>query len=379
LAFAQGGKMIQGAISADSHITEPPNCYVDYIDPKYRDDAPYVAPDDHGGERYVIPGLESTIPLSLVAAAGIDAQKLSPVGKKFSELHRSGWDATRRAEDQDRDGVASEIIYASVGMALCSHADWDYKHACFEAYNRWLAEFCADAPGRVHGLAQTAIVSVEQSIKDFIKAKEMGFVGMMMPGDPQVEDYDHPMYDPLWECAVDLDLPLSFHILSSKRGEFQHVLETTRGSKMNGFLNIIRSCQDIVGLFTFGGVFERHPKLKMVCAEADAGWVPHYMYRTDHFYERHGYWMEAHNLSRLPSEYIRENIWFTFQDDAIAFQALNMMNPKRLCWASDFPHSDSTWPDSQKVLAEQTKHLTDEERDWVTRTNVAELYNLPTE
>jgi len=371
--------MIQGAISADSHITEPPNCYKDFIDPKYRDDAPFVAPDDHGGERYVIPGMEATIPLSLVAAAGIDAQKLSPVGTKFSELHRSGWDAKLRAGDQDRDGVAAEIIYASVGMALCSHPDWNYKHACFEAYNRWLAEFCADAPDRVYGLAQSAIVSVEQSIKDFEKAKEMGFVGIMMPGDPQVEDYDHPMYDPLWECAADLELPLSFHILTSKRGEIQTVLDSTRGNKLNGFLNIIRSCQDIVGLFTLGGVFERHPKLKLVCAEADAGWVPHYMYRSDHFFERHGYWMEARQISRLPSEYIRENIWFTFQDDATAFQSLNMMNPKRLCWASDFPHSDSTWPDSQTVLDEQTKHLTAEERDWITRTNVAELYNLPVE
>jgi predicted TIM-barrel fold metal-dependent hydrolase len=55
------------------------------------------------------------------------------------------------------------------------------------------------------------------------------------------------------------------------------------------------------------------------------------------------------------------------------------MNPKRLCWANDFPHSDSTWPDSQKVLAEQTAHLTEEERDWVTRGNVAELYNLDTD
>lgn len=369
--------MIQGAISADSHITEPPNCYIDYIEPKYRNDAPYVAPDDHGGERYVIPGLESSIPLSLVAAAGVDAQKLRPVGKKFKDLHRSGWDPKFRVADQDRDGVAAEIIYASVGMALCLHPDWDYKQACFDAYNRWLAEFCSEVPDRTFGLAQTAMVSVDQAIKDFVKAKEMGFAGIMMPGNPQHEDYDHLDYDALWECSVDLDLPLSFHILTSRGGDIASAMETARGSKMNAFLNIIRSCQDIVGLFTFGGVFERFPKLKMVCAEADAGWVPHYMYRADHFYERHGYWMEARSISRPPSEYIRENIWFTFQDDAIAFETMHLMNPKRLCWASDFPHADSTWPDSQKVLAEHTKKLTDEERDWVTRTNVAELYNLP--
>lgn len=371
--------MLPGAISADSHVTEPPNCYTDYIDPKYRDRVPYVVEDTHGGERYAIPGLKSTIPMSLMAAAGIESQKLSTVGKKFTDLHRSGWDATSRAADQDRDGIAAEIIYASVGMAICSHPDWDYKQACFEAYNRWLAEFCADAPGRVFGLAQTSMNSVEQAIQDFRKAKEAGFVGVMMPGDPQHEDYDHPMYDPVWECAADLDLPLSFHILTSRRGDMESALAATRGNKMNGFLNIIRSCQDIIGLFAFGGVFERFPGLKMVCAEADAGWVPHYMHRADHIFERHGHWMKSRATSRRPSDYIRENVWFTFQDDVTAFQSahMGMMNPKRLCWANDFPHSDSTWPNSQELLAEQTKNLTDEEREWMTRTNVAELYNLP--
>lgn len=272
--------MIQGAISADSHITEPPNCYVDYIDPKYRDDAPFIEADEHGGERYVIPGMTMSIPLSLVAAAGVEAQKMKPVGTKFEELHRSGWDPKFRVADQERDGIAAEIIYASVGMALCSHPDWNYKQACFDAYNRWLAEYCAEVPDRLFGLAQTAILSVDQGIKDFEKAKEMGFSGIMMPGNPMYEDFDHPDYDALWECAVDLDMPLSFHILTSRGGDIGSAMEVARGSKMNGFLNIIRSCQDIVGLFTFGGVFERHPKLKMVCAEADAGWLPHYMWKS---------------------------------------------------------------------------------------------------
>jgi predicted TIM-barrel fold metal-dependent hydrolase len=146
---------------------------------------------------------------------------------------------------------------------------------------------------------------------------------------------------------------------------------------MNGFLAIIRGCQDIIGMLILGGVFERHPKLKVVCVEADAGWVPHYMYRMDHAYKRHRYWLPAgQELSKRPSEYFRENVYTTFQDDYVAFQTADMVNWRRLLWANDFPHSDSTWPDSQQVLAEQTASLRPEQARAIVCDNVAELYGI---
>ena len=115
---------------------------------------------------------------------------------------------------------------------------------------------------------------------------------------------------------------------------------------------------------------------QMVCVEADAGWAPHFMYRMDHAYERHRFWQKCEPLSKLPSEFFRENIYLTFQDDYTAFRNVDQMNPRRLMWASDFPHSDSTWPWSQDVLAEQTANLTEEQKRWILRDNVRELYNL---
>ena len=139
--------------------------------------------------------------------------------------------------------------------------------------------------------------------------------------------------------------------------------EKTRGPKMNAFLAIVRGCQDIMGMLVLGGVFERHPDLSIVCVEADAGWVPHFMYRMDHAYKRHRYWLPAgQELSQLPSEYFANNIYVTFQDDWTAFQLADDMNWQRLLWANDFPHTDSTWPWSQEMLAEHTKELTDEQK-----------------
>jgi predicted TIM-barrel fold metal-dependent hydrolase len=358
-------------ISADSHITEPPGCYVDRIDHKYKDTAPHMVHDDKAGDIFVIDGMKKPIPMGLVAAAGQDAKDLKMFGAKFEDLHRGGWDPEARMADQKRDGVDAEVIYPTVGMMLCNHPDYDYKKACFDAYNLWIAEYCGAHPDRLLGLGQTSMRSVEEGIEDVRKMKELGLRGVMLPGNPQISDYDDPIYDPFWQATVDMDMPISFHILTSKQDSFR-----TRGPRINGFLSIIRGNQDLIGLFIYGGVFMRNPELKLVCVEADAGWVPHFMYRADHAYKRHRAWMMKSELEKMPSDYFREHVYTTFQDDYIAFQMKDMCNVKRLMWANDFPHSDSTWPWSQEVLAEQTKNLTAQEKDDILHDNVAELYHM---
>ena len=108
-------------------------------------------------------------------------------------------------------------------------------------------------------------------------------------------------------------------------------------------------------------MFDRHPDLTIVCVEADAGWVPHYAYRMDHAYDRHRYWLTSPELERKPSEYFADHVKVTFQDDWSAFRMAEagLIDPKQLMWANDYPHSDSTWPYSQDMLATQTEALAD--------------------
>jgi predicted TIM-barrel fold metal-dependent hydrolase len=281
--------------------------------------------------------------------------------------------------DQDRDGVIAEIIYPSIGMVLCNHPDTEYKQACFMAYNRWLQEFVGAAPRRLFGLGQTAVTSVEQTIRDFEQAKAMGFKGVMMPCNPATEfDYDDPLFDPLWQASIDLELPLSFHILTSGGNSKNALGVEQRGKKLfaNSQHLIIRANQDVIALFIWGGIFERFPDLKLVCAEADAGWAPHFMYRLDHFYKRHRFHSNTGDMSTMPSAQFRNNVYMTFQDDWSAFQQIHLVNPQRLLWANDFPHSDSTWPLSRHMLDEQTGLLTEQQKRWILRENTAELYKL---
>jgi predicted TIM-barrel fold metal-dependent hydrolase len=362
-------------VSADSHVTEPPNCYIDHIDPAYRDRAPYITNDEKRGDLYIIPGLERLpVPLGLMAAAGEESGTLSFFGRRFEDLHKGGWDPKYRMADQARDGVAGEILFASVGMPLANHNDLDYRRACMEAYNRWLTEYCSYAPDRLYGCGQAAIKNPQDGIEEIRAIKDAGFVGVMMAGAPGESDYDDPIYDPLWAAAQEMDIPLCFHILTSRHDSvaYGHV----RGPKINSLLNVIRGCQDIMGMLVFAGVFERFPDLKIVCVEADAGWVPHYTYRMDHIYKRHRFWNKAQELEKLPSEYFFNNIWLTFQDDWTAFRCADQMNVDRLMWANDFPHSDSTWPLSQELLKEHTVSLSAHDCRRILRDNCVELFAI---
>jgi predicted TIM-barrel fold metal-dependent hydrolase len=365
------------AISADSHVMEPAGTYRDHIEPMWRERAPVLVDDPGMGATMVIdPGSphESRIPYPIIAGAGVPWDRLSlRAGTRFEDLHRGGWDPVARLGDQDRDGIAAEVIYPSTGMLLCNHPDVDYKHACFAAYNRWVAGFCATAPDRLIGLGQTAMRTQGDTLADLEAIRSLGLRGVMLPGFPGEADFDDPCWDEVWDALVALALPPSFHILTAGQSVGGAGF---RGPKLNSFLGIIRGNQDIIGVLTYGGVFERHPQLRVVCVEADAGWLPHYLYRMDHAYERHRNWLTVERLSKAPSAYVLDQVYLTFQDDHVAFQTAHLMNADRLLWANDFPHSDSTWPDSQAVLAEQTAHLDPAVVTRIVRDNVAELYGL---
>jgi predicted TIM-barrel fold metal-dependent hydrolase len=96
----------------------------------------------------------------------------------------------------------------------------------------------------------------------------------------------------------------------------------------------------------------------------------------DRFFREHKYFAETGVLSKQPSEYIFENIYFTFQDDEVAFRYADSMNWRRLMWANDFPHPDASWPNSKALLEKQTAFLTAPQRKAILCDNAAALYGF---
>jgi predicted TIM-barrel fold metal-dependent hydrolase len=115
--------------------------------------------------------------------------------------------------------------------------------------------------------------------------------------------------------------------------------------------------------------------LKIVSAENDVGWLPHYMYRLDHGFEKFGAMMEV-PLSMKPSDYIRRQLYATFQDDPVGPAAYRLFGAANYMWASDFPHTDSTWPESRKVVERDFAGVPDEVTRKIVFENAVALYHI---
>jgi predicted TIM-barrel fold metal-dependent hydrolase len=365
--------------SADSHTIETPDVYRNYASAKFKDRAPRLVHDDEWGAMYAVEGIAKPVPIGRVCMADVPAaDRYAKRARPFSEMPAAGYRAKERLAAQDHDGITGEVIYPTAGMVLCQHADADYRYEMLWAYNRWLQEFTSEAGDRLIGIPQLAVRSVDDAIKELKDVKRMGFRGAMLPGDPATEeDYDDPSFDRFWAAAVALDLPLSFHSLTSGRaGNVLQKIAQRGSSPLAGLTHIVRSNQDMINMMIFGGVFDRFPDLKLVCVEADASWAPHAMMKMDQYSVVMRDLVGAKKLSRRPSEMFKHNIYMTFQYDWLAFHMTDFMNPDRLMWANDFPHTDGTWPNSRQLLAENLPTGKESRTDRILSGNVKRLYGL---
>ncbi|MAG31291.1 MAG: amidohydrolase [Deltaproteobacteria bacterium] len=361
------------ALSADSHVAEIDASFAQ-IDPKYRDARPRATFDpERGGALFDVPhfDLALSVPMGLVCTAGRSPAEFG-TAIDWNELHAGGFDGKARLEVQDEEAIGAEIIYPSLGLVLCGLPDLEYRKACFEAYNRWLLEFSEPDRERLVTIPLISLRTPEEGVQEIKEAARLGFKGVMFPGHTAFEDYDHSSYDPVWEACVGLDLPVSFHILStpSDTGLWP------RGPRIIQHMIMSRGIQDIMSMLIFGAVFERHPKLHVVCAEADAGWIPHFKFRLDHAFEIHRHWQQYGAIRERPSHYFDQNIFVTFQNDFSLQHTIGGTNAERLLWASDFPHGDGTYPRSRQVIARFESLLDEACHGPIFRDNLASLYKL---
>jgi predicted TIM-barrel fold metal-dependent hydrolase len=199
----------------------------------------------------------------------------------------------------------------------------------------------------------------------------MGMRGALIWGAPPDDrPYSSKEYDPFWAAAADLNMPLSLHILTSRRGhgiDFSKILRS--------YMSLPQEIQITLADMVYGGVFERHPKLKIVSAENDVSWLPHFMYRLDHGYDRLRHF-ENVQLSMMPSEYIKRQVWATFQFEDVWIDTQKRFDMSKIMWSSDYPHTDSPWPRSKEYIAEHFSLAPADILAKVVGENAAELYGI---
>ncbi len=356
-------------ISADSHVLEPRDLWVKYIDRAFKDRAPRVQRID-GADYFVCDELGS-FSMMTQSTAGQKSELLRRLSK-YEEMLNGGWDPDARVKDMAKDGVDAEVVYPTMGMRMYKIQDQPFLHACFSAYNDWVLDFAGVYPKKLRAIALVTLEDVEWAVGELQRVAKKNAAGVMVPGTPPPDArYESRRYEPFWASAEDLGLPISFHIIAGRQVDFDPKRNWASYGTLPHF--IAESLTDLV----FSGVFHRHPRLRVVSAENDIGWIGNLLERLDHFYGRYRH---ARNEqlpdSRMPSEVFKEHVWATFIRDMSGMLIRHRIGVDRIMWSNDYPHGDSTWPHSQEVIAGHFAGVPDAEKRKIVCENAAALYRF---
>jgi predicted TIM-barrel fold metal-dependent hydrolase len=374
-------------ISADSHVLEPAGLWMERVDKRLRERAPRVEPVN-GVPSLVAPG-SGIQPFALTgfSAAGRSGEDLTKfIGTGYEAARAGGWDPAERLKDQEIDGLKGEVVYSSLGMPLFGLEDPELQRACFAAYNDWVSEFCSYSPDRLFGIALISLEDVMEGARELERCRKKGLRGALIAGlSPEDRPYTSRAYDPFWQAAGELGMPISLHVVSAAKRK--HLLTPTAQqiARAEGdapgigmialYMFLTTDVQQSLFMIILSGVLDRFPKLKIVSAENDTGWLPHFMFRMDHAYEKLHHRAKL-NLETTPGELFRRQVYATFQDDPIGPMTYKYFGTDNYMWASDFPHPDSTFPDSRKVIERDFEGIPEQIKKKMVFDNVRRLYGI---
>ena len=351
-------------VSADCHAGGSMDQYRDYLDSSYRDEF-----DEWRG-----------------------AYK-NPFGDLQREGRTRNWDHGLRLSELEADGIVGEVVFpntvppffpsASLVARPPSARDFERRLAGVRAHNRWLADWCAQAPERRAGVAQIFLNDVDEAVKDVRFAKESGLRGgVLMPGRPDDSDLAplaDPVYEPLWAACEELRVPLNHHSGS--------------GSPKYGRY----ACSDVLWLvetawyshralwhLILAGVFERHPNLRFVVTEQGASWVPSTLAMLDGYHAQMAsgrvgeiQYSDDQRLRLKPSEYFARNCWVaaSFPSPREA-ESRHQIGLDKFMWGSDYPHDEGTHPYTTESLRRSFAGTDPVELQQLLAGNAAAVYDF---
>ncbi|MFB0977796.1 MAG: amidohydrolase family protein [Myxococcota bacterium] len=308
------------------------------------------------------------------------------------------WDSTRRLAETEADGVVAEVIFSNTSPPFAPRLftefgepeigrDFDRRWAGIQAHNRWLADFCSEAPGRRAGIVQIYLPNVEGSVKEIRWAKENGLTGgVLLPGAPPgsgVPPLYAPEYEPIWNACDELDMPLNHHA-GAAVPDFGQYLPQSLTMYM---LEVKWWAHRALWHLMFSGVFERHPSLQFVLTEVGAGWAPEVLRELNHFYNQMKNETETSEhifggpavskLSLTPTEYFDRQVHLGASFLApLDCEKRHEIGVHKLMWGSDYPHTEGSYPFSREHLRLTLAGVPEEEVHMMLATNAAKVYGF---
>jgi predicted TIM-barrel fold metal-dependent hydrolase len=368
-------------ISADCHAGLPNQHYREWLDPDYRETF-----DDYLAGRVA---MESEL-----AEQGLRNEEFAEEWEHDNaEGLLGGWDARRRDQELDADGVVGEVIFPDAdavtggasapfgaGLAATAEVPIDLLMAGARAHNRWLAELCNESPYRRAGVAIVPIFDVAAAVAEITRARESGLRGgILIPSMWQpYEPYHDARYDPVWAACADLQMPVHVHSGAADRASY--------GDNVGIYVAEVRwwSTRPLWFLL-WSGTFERFPDLTFVTTECGAFWAPDLLWTSDIVYDREHAAKKlgkklTEPLSMRPSEYFDRNCFIgasnTRRRELARRYEIGIGN---IMWGNDFPHPEGTWPHTREWLKNAFSDIPVDETQQILGSNAAECYHFDTE
>jgi predicted TIM-barrel fold metal-dependent hydrolase len=356
-------------ISADSHVNEPPDLWRTRVPTSLRDRAPRIERFDEG-DAWVIEGVRDPINFGMNACAGLAPEDMH-AWVRFEDIRRGGYDPMVRLEEMDRDGVDAEVLYPTPRLAgaIVANTDAEYHLAMVRAYNDWLSEFVAAAPERFGGMAMLPNRGAEAAVAEIDRVLDRpGIRGVVMGCYPNGTLAIEPEDDKVWGALADRRVPVSVHVSLTASMPRAH------RAALPGYGRFFDAPNRMIEMI-FAGVFDRFPRLQVVFAEVDCGWVPYVKEQIDNNYRRLEP-VSRFGLQRLPSEYIRHHFHFAYITDTFGLRVRDEVGADRILWSSDYPHISADWPFSWRTIQASLSGVPTDEAGLILAGNAARLYHF---
>jgi predicted TIM-barrel fold metal-dependent hydrolase len=370
-------------ISVDDHLVEPPDLFEGRVPARLADSAPRVHEADDGHQYWQFEGAEYPN-VGLNAVVGRPREEWSMEPARFDEMRPGCFDIDARVADMDRDGIWASLCFPSLVAGFCGSVfsratDKELGLACTRAWNRWHREVWAGThPGRIIPLQLPWLDDVEVAAAEVRVNAALGFRAVTFPEFPSQLGYPSIFtghWDPFFDACQETGTVVCLHTGASawaplpSPGPPFALLPTV--FPVNALLAAAE--------WLWSGVPLRFPSLQVALSEGGIGWVPMLMDRVDYVLAHSASGPDGSDWAGdlRPSEVLGRNFWFCTIDEPSAASQLDRIGIDHVMVESDYPHADSTWPDTQAVLARSFGQLPEASLRAMAAGNASRLFRHP--
>jgi len=398
-------------ISVDDHVVEPPHVWQTYLPQRFREKGPRVEREKWGpfvhkpGARYrntVDPdGKEGdfwifedeviyvhksfvAIPLSATPDGDVknfDRTVMQMVPITYDEMRPGCFDREARIEDFDLNWVDGSLPFPTFprfcGQTFLEAKDHELGLACVQAYNDWMVEEWCE-PSRGYNIplcimplwdAGLAAAEIERMAAKGVHA----FCFSEIPTRLKLPSIHSGEWDPMFAAADANDIVLCMHVGSSSTMPAASPDSPEAVGGTVAFNNVMASMAD----WLFSGNLIRFPNIKLAYSEGQIGWIPYALERADTVWEHHNPWMHTKDrIPELPSSYYWGRIFGCFTADRHGLANIDACGEDNICFETDYPHTDTTWPHSKEYAEKMIDGITEEQAYKVLRGNAIKMLSL---